>query len=176
MKQFSTTGEGIEIEIITGELFFIDPLYLGKIATTPDRIKNTEKSRAKEYIKWLEKEFFPFGGGTLIGYKLVPKDTGIYSFDLKSMKLFDEDNEELESQSVQKNITSFGVDSGSFLIIDWVNFQKIFELVKFDDLLPDQQYFDNINQQLGNKGWGYVLSPGIDSGYVFEGDGSYLVE
>ena len=37
------------------------------------------------------------------------------------------------------------------------------------------QFIYDINKEIGNKGWAYVLSPGINSGFEFEGDGSYII-
>jgi len=82
-------------------------------------------------------------------------------------------------QAAQKDITTVAVDSASFLIVDFKDFEQLLFLVKYDDLaeLTEERslYFETINRQLGNKGWGYVLSPGVDSGYVFGGDGCYLI-
>ena len=179
MTQFSSTGNDIEIDNLSGELIFIDPLYLGEIAEAFDSIKNKDKRSGKEFIKLIEEAIFPYGGGTLIGFKTVDKDSRIYRFRLDSMSNFDDENEEIEFQASQKDITTVGIDSASFLILDLKNFEMLMTLIKYDDLaeltIDNNLYFEAINRRIGNKGWGYVTSPGCDSGYIFEGDGCYLI-
>ena len=179
MSQISTQGNEIDIDILSGEFLFIDPLYLDEIAEGFDKVKNFQKGSNKDLIKLIEETFFPHGGGDLLGYKLLNKDLKTYKFDLSLMSEFDGRNEKLNLQAKQKDITTIGVDSGSFLILDMINLEMLAHLIKFDDLADldedEDTYVERINAQIGNKGWGYVSSPGIDLGYVFEGDGSYLI-
>jgi hypothetical protein len=38
------------------------------------------------------------------------------------------------------------------------------------------RYISDINKKVKNKAWACIKSPGINSGYEFEGDGSYCVK
>ena len=180
MTQISTQGNEIEIDIVSGEfLLNIDPLYLEEIAEGFDKVKNFQKGSSKDLIKLMEETFFPHGGGDLLGYKQINKALKTYKFDLRLMSKFDDRNEKLKLRAIQKEIAPVGVDSASFLILDMINLELLAHLIKIDDLADldedENTYVERINAKIGNKGWGYVSSPGIDSGYVFEGDGSYLI-
>ena len=180
MKQFSNNGNPLEIQNVSGKLIFIDPIYFNQIVHAFDTIKDAVMADPKEYILFLEQRFFPYGGGALIGFKDIGKLASVYKLDIKSIKLC-ADNEQLDEQGALKNITTFVIDSGSFLLFDFINFEKLTKLVKYEDLIylandaRTIEYIRNLNDQLGNKGWSYIISPGLDLGYEFEGDGSYII-
>jgi hypothetical protein len=128
----------------------------------------------------LEKQLFPHGDGTLIGFKEVDAQLNTYKLDIAKINGYDIEDRNLEAQAAKKEITTIVVDSASFLIFDLANFDALVHAINYDDLvslLEDESfdYIETVNAKIGNMGWAYVVSPGIESGFEFEGDGSYLI-
>jgi hypothetical protein len=182
MQQFSINNSVVELEILSGCLLFSDPLYFQKIIDSYEKINTPVIADKKELVKAFEEQLFPHGGGRLLGYKYVERTRGIYLFDPKQLRKFETENEKQESLARQKLITTFGLDTGSFLIIDMQNIDKIIRYVGYDDLIDAllskqlDKYFETINTKLENNGWAFVVSEGIDSNTEFDGDGFYIVD
>lgn len=179
MQQFSSDGSPVEIELLSGSLLFIDPLYLQEIANHMPSVKSFPAGNKIHLVQQLEKEVFPYSGGRLLGYKEVAGHT--YTLHLSRLKRFDHTNKEKEQRSFRKEITAFASDSGSFLILDLANFDTLLKMLQYDDLTSAAlegrfaTYQEKVNDALGNKAWAYVLSPGIHSGFDFQGSGSFYV-
>ncbi|WP_431213852.1 hypothetical protein ACQ86N_02835 [Puia sp. P3] len=184
MNQFSNNGRPIRMDVISGQLLFIDPAYFEDIAGSVDGLQDIPRSDMKSFIKEVEKRVFPYGGGSLIGFRQLEEDVKTYDFDPILVTHYDSgeaQGEAIEKQAINKSITAFGTDTASFLVIDLANFDALLPLLHSDDLfdLPDNivnGYIEKINSCLGNRGWAYVSSPGIGKGYDFEGDGSYFLK
>lgn len=143
-----------------------------------DTSPNIEK---RELIEIFKMSFFPYGGGELLGYKFIDSKTGSYVFDPSKLKKWNRDGNERSSLAQPKEVTIFGLDTASFLIIDLQNLEMLINLLSYesliDALIEDKLnfYFDAINGKLGNKGWAFVSSEGIDTDSEFDGDGSYIL-
>lgn len=181
MRQYSSGGTSIELELLSGHLLFIDPLYLQQITGDVTQIEKSISGNKKELVINLENQFFPYGGGTLLGYKYVDKDAGTYLLELTAIKSWDPDNDNENALAVSKDITTFGLDSSSFLILDIQNLDELINRLTFDGLVEallsgnPGKYFDEVNNAIGNKGWAYILGGGVTAGNEFDGDGYYTI-
>jgi hypothetical protein len=181
MQQFSTDNSPIELEVLSGHLLFADPLYFQDIIDNYSQVDTSTIVDKRELIKVFETTFFPYGGG-LLGYQYIDKETNPYLFDPSKLKKWNTNDKKQHSLAQQKQITTFGLDTASFLIVDFDNFEKLISLITYDSLIDAllanqlDKYFDTINKQLKNKGWAYVVSKGVDSKDEFDGDGSYIVD
>lgn len=182
MQQFSTDNSPVEFELISGHLLFADPLYFQDIIDNYSQVDTSAISDKRELVKVFEETFFPYGGGGLLGYKYVDKKLNTYLFDPTKLKKWDTDDEQQCALAQQKQITTFGLDTASFLIIDFDNLKKLINMLSYDSLIDAylgnllDKYFETINGQIGNKGWTYVVSKGVDSGDEFDGDSSYILD
>jgi hypothetical protein len=184
MNQFSNIGTPVQVEVISEQLLFIDPAYFEEIAATIHEMKDIPRSDMKIFIREVEQRAFPYGGGSLLGFRQLKDGSNIYELNPISVTHYDSDEPKgkiIEKQAIQKSITAFGIDSASFLIIDLANLDALLPLLYSDDLFdlnddPANGYIDKINSALGNRGWAYVSSPGIGKGFDFEGDGSYFLK
>ena len=182
MQQFSTNNSPVELELLSGHLLFADPLYFQNIIDNYSQINTSGISDKRELVKVFEETFFPYGGGGLLGYKYVDKKVNTYLFDPSKLQKWDTDDKHQCALAQQKQITTFGLDTASFLIVDFDNFEKLISIVNYDSLIDAllgkqlDKYFETINKQLGNKGWTYVVSKGVDSADEFDGGGSYIVD
>ncbi len=182
MQQFSTDNLPVELELLTGHLLFVDLLYFQDIIDNYSQIDISTITNKRHLVKILEETFFPYGGGGLLGYKYVNKNENAYLFVPSKLKKRDTQNELQQSLAQQKQITTFGLDTASFFIIDLGNFEKLISLITYDSLIDAllvnqlDKYFETINKQLGNKGWAYVVGKGVDSKDAFDGDGSYIID
>jgi len=128
------------------------------------------------------KKIFPHGGNTLLGYKYIDKNIREYVFDLSVLKKWNRKDAQQKILATQKKITTFSVDTASFLIIDLHNLKKLMTLITYDTITDAflnnklDNYIDKVNKDLDNKGWAYISSEGIDTESEFDGDGSYIVE
>jgi hypothetical protein len=179
MKQFSNDGSPVIIEVLSGDLLFIDPLYFTDIAKHTDDINLSLKIDPVIFIKRIEQKVFHYGGGLLIGYKKVRNPT--YEFNIGKMQKFDFTDAKLVNDSVDKTVTAFATDTGTFLIIDFANIDKLIECISYDELIDNaltknDLYFQKITSQLQNRGWAFIETPGINSNYVFKGSGSFIVK
>ncbi|RSK50862.1 hypothetical protein [Hymenobacter rigui] len=181
MQQYSCNGEPIELEILTGHLLFIDPLYLENIREESGNMgfdNATEDPAA--FLQLLENEFFPYGGGCLLGFKNVFKSAGPFRLSVEQIQRIDGTNSTLEQLSVEKKITAFSSDFGACVILDLVNFSALLQLLTIEDIIDATEsdfplYQERINRAIGNKGWAYIQNPGIENGFGFAGSGSYIV-
>ena len=182
MQQFSTDNSPVELELLSGHLLFVDPLYFQDIIDNYSQVDTSLIADKRELVKAFEETFFPYGGGGLLGYKYIDKKEGIYLFDPSKLKKWDTDNDQQRLLAQQKEITTFGLDTASFLIVDLINLENLISAINYDNLIDAllgkqlDNYFKAINKQLGNKGWTYVVSKGTDSKDEFDGDGSYIVD
>jgi hypothetical protein len=182
MQQYSTDNSPVELELLSGHLLFVDPLYFQDIIDNYKKAGAPKINDKRELVKFFEETFFPYGGGGLLGYKNIDKKMNTYSFDPARLKKWDTDNKEQRLLAQQKQITTFGLDTASFLIVDFDSFDKLVTLLTYDNLvdalLANQldKYFNFINKELDNKGWAYIVSKGVDSKSEFDGDGSYIVD
>ena len=182
MEQYSTDNSPVELELLSGHLLFVDPLYFQDIIDNYQQVDVSAIVDKRELVKVFEETFFPYGGGGLLGYKYIDKETNTFLFDPSKLKKWDPDHKEQHSLAQQKQITTFGLDAASFLVIDFDNFEKLIGLITYDSLIDAllanqlDKYFDTINKQLENKGWAYIVSKGVDSKDEFDGDGSYIVD
>jgi hypothetical protein len=203
MNQYSENGEAVQVEIISGQLLFIDPIYFDDIAEVYEEIKPFSRFDTKKFIQLIEQKVFQYGGGALLGLKSVDPVSKVYELEIASIRLFNPDDDEIiEKEAIEKNITAFGLDSASFYIIDMANFDALIPILRSEDLFklydnrqryatfrpistwlhrlrlissPFKSYVEKINGQIGNRGWAFVSSPGVEQGYEFEGDGSYFI-
>jgi len=184
MNQLSTRGKPIQMELISGHLLFVDPIYFDEIAALGDELKNIPRSHPKTFIQEVEKRAFPYGGGTLLGFGQIQDEYKTYELDIHSITYYHRDKPDgqmIEARATDKSITFFGVDSASFLIIDLANFDALLPILRADDLFdmigdPTNTYIDKINSVLGNRGWAFIVSPGMAMGFDFEGDGRYYIK
>lgn len=182
MKQFSTDNSPVEFELISGHLLFADPLYFQDIIENYSQVDTSAIPDKRELVRVFEKTFFPYAGGGLLGYKYVDKKSNTYLFDPTKLKKWDTENKQQCALAQQKQITTFGLETASFLIVDFDNLEKLINILDYDSLIDAylgnqlNKYFETINEQIGNKGWTYVVSRGVYSGDEFDGDGSYLVD
>jgi hypothetical protein len=182
MKQFSTDNKPVELELLSGHLLFVDLLYFQDIIDGLSQIDKSSLTDQREFVMHLEEKLFPFGEGGLLGYKFIEKRTDNYLFDPKSLKKWDDGKAEQKLLAQQKQNTTFSVDSASFLIIDLTNFEKLIQHITFESLIDAfleaklDNYFEEVNNKLGNKGWAYVVSEGVATNTEFDGDGSYIVD
>ena len=180
MQQFSTDGTQVELELLSGHLLFIDPLYLQDISDNRQQIDKFDRTDKKELVKTFEKKIFPHSGGFLLGYKYVDEKIKSYAFSPAALRKWDTISQ--TDLSINKDITTFGVDTASFLILDLDNLNKLIDLLNYDDLIDAllsnklDHYVETINQKLGNKGWTYIVSKGADTADDFNGDGFYIVD
>ncbi len=181
MQQFSIDGRQVQLEVLSGHLLFIDPLYFQEIAENYHKVDTASFLDKKELVVFIEKTFFPYADSELLGYKYVGESSVTFSFDQATLKKRDLDNVEENFLAMNKDISSFGVDTASFLIIDLDNLSSLIYLISFDGLVEAflssklAGYFDAVNQKLGNKGWAFILSEGNDTENEFSGDGSYIL-
>ena len=165
MNQFSTSGESVEIELQSREVVLIDPVYLQRIADDESRLQNLSTKNSKDFIKEVKMTFFPYGGGSLIGFKEVDSGMRTFHLDLNDIKQWDsDDNPESERLGAEKVITTFGIDSASFLLFDFKNFLNLLKAIPFDDLhsidsMTAADFIKEVNSKIGNKGWAYVQTP-----------------
>ncbi|NII28112.1 hypothetical protein HB364_23720 [Pseudoflavitalea sp. X16] len=181
MLQYSTNSSPIEIQLVSGHLLLIDPLYFQDIIDKFQSIDMPSVPNEKEFVRFLEDNIFPYGGGGLLGYKYVSEKKGSFKFNPASLKKWDPSKESDRDLAKSKDITTIGVDSASFIIIDLKNFEKLTKILTYDDITTAQQYdkldiyFDAINKIIGNKGWALIFSEGVDTQTEFDGDGSYII-
>lgn len=181
MQQYSSKGTPVEIALLSGHLLFIDPLYLDDIREECGLSKpSVREENYREFLQALEVEFFPYGGGALLGYLNTRQQQGTFALDINGIKDFDSSNPAKEQAASTKQITAFALDSGSLLVMDLSNFSMLLSALNFDDLVNAsegdfQLYQEKINAVLGNKGWAYIESPGIGSGFDLIGSGSYYL-
>ena len=182
MQQFSTDNSPVELELLSGHLLFADPLYFQDIIDNYSQVDSSAITDKRELVKVFEETFFPSGGGGLLGYKYIDKKANTYLFDPSKLKKWDTNDDQQRSLAQQKQITTFGLDTASFLIVDFDNLENLISIINYDSLIDAllgnqlDKYFKTINKQLGNKGWTYVISKGVDSKDEFDGDGSYIVD
>ena len=184
MNQFSGDGSPVQLQVISGQLLFIDPGYFDEIAAAQVQIGSFSKTDAKKWLEQVEKEVFPYGGGSLLGIMELPDNGPFYELDIARVTSYDEDEphgEAIEQMARDKSITAFGIDTGSFLIIDWACWDALLPTLCADDLFdlvhnPECGYIEKVNGAIGNHGWAFVASPGIKSGIDFIGDGSYYIK
>lgn len=135
----------------------------------------------RELIKVFEETIFSYGGGGLLGYKQVDKKEETYLFDPAKLKKWNTDDEQQNNLARKKEITTFGLDTASFLIVDLENLEKLINVINYDSLIDAllgnqlDKYFKMINENLGNKGWCYLVSIGVNGTDEFDGDGSYIL-
>lgn len=181
MQQISTDNSPIELELISGHLLFVDPIYFQDIIDGLSQVNSNSLTDRRELVRQLEEILFPDGGGGLLGYKFFDSHAGNYSFDPNTLKKWNEAESEQELLAEHKQITTFGVDTASFLIIDLGNFEKLIQYITYDSLIDAllsnqlEKYFEQINDKLGNQGWAYVVSGGVETNSEFDGDGLYIV-
>lgn len=183
MKQFSGDGSSVQLQVISGLLLFIDPSYFDEIVFAQEQIASFDRTDAKKWLQQEEAEVFPYGGGSLLGMMELQDSRENYELDIAMVTCYDEDEphgEAIEQMAKDKSITAFGIDAGSFLIIDWANWDALLPVLCADDLFdlvdnPECGYIEKINKAIGNRGWAFVASPGVGSGIDFTGDGSYYI-
>ncbi|MBG8556216.1 hypothetical protein [Hymenobacter guriensis] len=181
MNQHASNGEDIEMEVVSGELLFIDPLYWDDIRAEHqllDTLPTNAGSAA--FVHKLNTTFFPYGGN-ILGHEKVPSWNSVFKLPIRRIRSYDTNDEYFEQQLLATNTTVFGLDSGSLLILDLANFYPLLQLLEADELFEASTadfslYQAHINQALGNRGWAYVQSPGLDNGFDFIGSGSYFLE
>ena len=162
-------------------MLFADPLYFQDIIYNYSQIDASSKTNIRELVKVFEETIFPYGGGGLLGYKQVDKKEDTYLFDPAKLKKWDADDERQSNLAREKEITTFALDTVSFLIVDFENLGKLISLINYDSLIDAllgnhlDKYFETINENLGNKGWCYLVSIGVNGTDEFDGDGSYIL-
>ncbi|HEX8350128.1 MAG TPA: hypothetical protein VF598_09195, partial [Hymenobacter sp.] len=135
MRQYSINGESVELEVLSGHLLFIDPLYLIDIRDSESKVSFVDQSL--EFVMMLEKNFFPYGGDDLLEYKKLDDKIKFFSLDISNVKYFDHnaDDQRQTEKACRKDVIAFGVDSGSILIIDLINFNA---MMNIDEVLLDK--------------------------------------
>ncbi len=182
MHQFSNDNSPVEMELLSGHLLFADPLYFQHMINNYYGIDTSGIDGKRELVIVFEETFFPHGGAVLLGYKKVAKNTDTYLFEPARIKKWKTDDGQQLALAQQKQITTFGIDTASFLIIDVDNLEKFMSIFSYDSLIDAylenqlDKYFETTNKQIANKAWAYVISRGVDSGDVFDSNGLYIVE
>jgi hypothetical protein len=67
MRQYSNDGSSIELELLSGHLMFIDPLYYQDIIDNADKLNGIPFEDKVQFIQKIEEHYFPYGGGLLVG-------------------------------------------------------------------------------------------------------------
>lgn len=180
MQQYSHEGTPIKLETLSGHLLFIDPLYLDDIKDHPDRLLfQHHEANPASFIQRLEEQYFPYGGGTLLGYRNVKANSTFY-LAIDSIIHFDHADTAAVKQAIAKTTTVFGSDFGAILIMDMSNFDQLVALLTSDDLVDATEsnfavYTHQINTRIGNCGWAYIQNPGTGAGVDFIGSGAYCI-
>jgi hypothetical protein len=179
---FSFDGELVSFDVKSGCLVIIDPLYFEEIKPVIDKFdfsgSDTEKLR-KDFIK-LEKQALLYGGGALLGFcKIKNFKPGKYTLKIQDIKYIEDDE---TKEALEKTIPVFGLDSAQFFILDISFLRSFTEKFDYERLEPifegkpeGTDFFENLAKEFGGRYFAYVSSPGCDSGFEFEGDGSYTL-
>jgi hypothetical protein len=181
-SQFSKDNSPVELELLSGHLLFCDPLYFQSIIEGYHHLGISATANPKEIIKNSEEKLFPFGGGWLLGYKYIDPKLKIYRFDPYCLKRWDTTGKDQNLLAQKKEITTFGLDTTSFLIIDFQNIAKLVEAISYDSLIDAllanelDNFIQKVNIQIGNKAWAYVVGEANEKSGAFDGDGFYYLE
>ncbi|MBC6697386.1 hypothetical protein [Hymenobacter sp. BT190] len=180
IKQYSSNGEDVELEVVSGELLFIDPLYWDDIRVDRQLLETLPIATGLPFVRQLNAAFFPYGGELLLGYQRVEPTEGIFRLPISHIRSYGSNDEEWEQQLLATNTTAFSLDSGGLLIIDLANFWPLLDLLDFDALDEASEgdfaaYQQHVNQTIGNCGWAYAHTPSIGNGFDFVGSGSYFL-
>ncbi|UII32808.1 hypothetical protein LVD17_03045 [Fulvivirga ulvae] len=162
-NNISLKGEDIKLDI-GSQYYVIDALYLNELK---EGIDNLQRDILDEEI---ESKIFPYTEAPFA--KVIPSKD---SFQVRSIKKAD--REELPSEERYY----FSCDTELILFIKESQLEPFIKKYNYDDLV------DSLTEEINSEHWkqitegilqndiGLILSPGIDSGFEFEGSGFYKI-
>ena len=181
MQQYSSEGTPVELDVLSGHLLFIDPLYLLDMRANVAVLDMAEAVKSPiQFIQQLESTFFPHGGGVLLGHSKVSKNDDRLTIPISCLHHFHPEVKAEVEAAVAKEIPVFATDSGLCLVLDWRNFELLYEALEVDSLLGHDEnvivaYIEKMNRLLGNRGWACIQSPGLGQGFDFAGSGLFRI-
>ncbi|HEY8400986.1 MAG TPA: hypothetical protein VIK89_06975 [Cytophagaceae bacterium] len=160
MGQYSTLGEPVRFEAISGNLLFIDPLFFEHLTHEIEDEDLHWGQGYDEFLSRIEKKIFEGSKGYYLGYFSIPDfQQGIYELNLNEIM---ELTSESHTQAIDKSIPAFTLESGSFLIIDMANFEALLSSFNLDSLIQAVEnetlddYMERMSEKLENRGIAYV--------------------
>lgn len=173
-KALSLDGATLEIQNRSGYVILIDVLYTSDIKENAVRLDVTsgEKSLIEDVIR-LEEMSFPYGEN-LIG--VLPSPPSLFSLRVEAIISLP-DSEEVAKQ----DRSVFGTDTGLIGIVDAGSFQEFVRHIDYNELVESLDYVDmlayvsELHNKMGGIYCGFILTPGMDSGYDFMGSGRYRI-
>ncbi|NVO83927.1 hypothetical protein [Hymenobacter terrestris] len=181
MQQYSSEGTPVELEILSGHLLFVDPLYLLDIRENVAALDMAEVIKSPiQFIQQLESAFFPYGGWVLLGYSKVSKSNDRLTIPVSCIHHFHSEVRAEVEAAVAKETPVFATDSGMCLVLDLGNFGLLSEALDIDSLLGHDKnaivdYIERMNRLLGNRGWACIQNPGLGLGFDFAGSGLFRI-
>ncbi len=163
MKNISLNGEALKFSV-ENKYIIIDALYLNDIK---EKFSSLDK---RNLLKDIKEKIFPFTDTPFAEF--IP--TKLF-FDPGKIKKVD--NEELPSNS--KNI--FSTDTGLIIFIQEKLLKEFLDFYDYEDLVDSPtetinvEYWDKITSNFKLDNIGLLLAPGINSGFDFEGSGTYEI-
>lgn len=166
MINISRIGESLQLNE-ENQYIIIDALYLNEIQ---DKIENLDKDNLLEDIR--NKVFgFPF---TDTPFAELGSNRG--ELLIGSIKVIDNEKSIIENKN-----RCFSTDTG-LLIVIWTKIIEEFlsnydyeQLVDSDTSPINREYWEKISGKFNSKDLALILTPGMDSGFEFEGSGIYIV-
>jgi len=109
-----------------------------------------------------------------VRYKIPNFQPGLYQIPLKAIKKATTEEQEKESENI------IYVDTGTIFFVDANYYSKLREIENriWEETKDSYNFFeryDSVVKELGIK-FNYIISPGVNSGYDFEGDGDYVLD
>lgn len=165
IKNISENGTNLELR--KGfKYLIIDALYLEEIKENLNIQKNLNFDELKKQIK---EKVFPFNDTPFAEFYMKENQ-----FRIETIKKMNNNNKiSLEKQ--------FSSDTGLVLLFTVSNFRFVlenFDYEKFTDsqlTLVNHNYWSNLIGVLEENTIGTIIAPGVNSGYDFEGGGTYCV-
>ncbi len=165
MKHISLQGEDIALDI-NKTYVVIDALYLDDIKHEIDSLNITN------LLDEIREKVFPF---TDIPFAMIMmKEANL--FPIQNIYQIDYD-----SISDSDRRACLASDTGLLVFIDENLIYEFTKNFSYDDLVDstvhpvDIDYWNDITSSFDQSKLGLVLAPGIDSGYEFEGSGTYKI-
>jgi len=153
-----------EIKINLGETYFvIDPLYVSDIKV---KLSNSDCPNLDADIR----KVFPY---TKIPFsKYYAREAVVRINQVKKLDY---------SEKFGGNPSVFCIDSGSFILINESIFWEFIKDFDYDDLyngseIIDFSYWKDLSLKYGEGNIGLIIAPGINSGFEFDGDGTYTID
>lgn len=110
-----------------------------------------------------------------VRYRMDDFEPGMYRIPLKAIR------RATEKEIAEEPGAVISVDTGTMYIVDAEYYERLREIEsrmweeRKDDYYDFLGQYDAVVSELGVK-FNYVVAPGVDSGYDFVGDGSYVLD